>query len=176
MKKLSFLFIITTTAFIMYGCNNTNRHTTKNITVNENEARFTVTAATSGMARVAVSKYALDYAQNYDVREFANRVVIDHSKANEVLTDIAQEKNIPLPSSTDSTRKLWRQPFSKLRGTAFDRAYINAMTTDHKKTLELMQSEIKYGKDAELKAFAAKTAATLKAHLLQIDTINITLK
>jgi len=50
------------------------------------------------------------------------------------------------------------------------------MIDGHKKTLALMQSEAANGKDADLKAFAAKTAPVVKMHLDAIMKIHTSMK
>ena len=65
---------------------------------------------------------------------------------------------------------------SKLNGKDFDKAYVAGMVADHKKTLALMQAEGQSGADPDLKAFAAKTAPVVQAHLDKITKIQATLK
>ncbi len=59
----------------------------------------------------------------------------------------------------------------KTTGTDFDKAYVSAMVNDHKETLRLMQEQAKDGKDADLKAFAVKTAPIVQSHLDMINKI-----
>jgi putative membrane protein len=46
----------------------------------------------------------------------------------------------------------------------------------HKSTLKLMEDESRDGKDADLKAFATKTAPIVQSHLVMINKINDSLK
>ena len=62
--------------------------------------------------------------------------------------------------------------WEKKEGKNFDKAYVDAMIDGHKKTLDLMDKEAKDGKDADLKAFAEKTAPTVKMHLEAIKRIH----
>ena len=64
-----------------------------------------------------------------------------------------RQKNITLPASPDSTHQKKMADLSKLNGTDFDKAYVDAMIDGHKKTLDLMQNEAKNGSDTTLKAF-----------------------
>ena len=50
------------------------------------------------------------------------------------------------------------------------------MVDDHQKTLDLMEKQAKDGKDAELMAFASKTAPIVKAHLDMIKNIQKAMK
>jgi putative membrane protein len=92
-------------------------------------------------------------------------MVDDHSKANDELQSLAKTKNITLPSDLDSKDKALRDRLSKLSGAAFDRAYMNAMVTDHRKVASEFKRESTAGKDPDVKAFASKTLPTVEEHL-----------
>ena len=70
-----------------------------------------------------------------------------------------------LPTELDAKHKAMQDKLSKLKGQAFDKAYMTHMVTAHKQAVTLFQQEAKSGKDAETKAFAEKTLPTLQAHL-----------
>lgn len=53
---------------------------------------------------------------------------------------------------------------AKLSGTAFDREYLKHQVADHDKAVALFEKQSRSGKDAELKAFAARALPTLKEH------------
>ena len=65
---------------------------------------------------------------------------------------------------------------SQKSGADFDKAYVDAMIDGHKKTLDLMNDEAKNGKDADFKAFAAKTAPVVQKHLDAINAIHKSMK
>ena len=50
------------------------------------------------MMEVAMGKLAEEKGQSDDVKSFGKRMVADHSKANDELKSIAQQKGIKLPS------------------------------------------------------------------------------
>ena len=62
------------------------------------DKRFAENAAKGGMMEVAMGKAAASRSQNNDVKQFGNRMVKDHSKANDELKSIASKKGITLPS------------------------------------------------------------------------------
>ena len=61
-------------------------------------------------------------------------MVDDHGKANDELKSLAQNKNITLPTDLDAKDKALHDRLAKLSGAAFDRAYMQAMLTDHRRT------------------------------------------
>jgi putative membrane protein len=195
MKKLTYLLMIAATACAFQACNshskdakqsadslNKTKDTTSNamntggIAVTGDDAKFATAAANGGMAEVALGKLAQQKTTNAQIKDFAAMMVTDHSKANDELMAIAKSKNITLPATVDADHQKKMDDLSKLTGKDFDKAYVDAMVDGHKKTLSLMQNEAKNGKDADLQAFAGKTAPTVQMHLDAINKIHDSMK
>jgi len=126
---------------------------------------FVMDAANGGMAEVELGKLAVQKASNDDVKKFGQRMVDDHTKANDDLKAVAASKNITLPKDTDAQHKALVDRLSKLSGPAFDRAYLSEMLKDHRKDVNDFKKEASSGRDPEVKAFASKTLPTLEEHL-----------
>ena len=116
------------------------------------------------MAEVDLGKLAASKATNADVKQFGQRMVDDHGKANDELKSWASQKSVTLPADLDAKHKAEHARLEKLSGDAFDRAYMSLMVTDHNKDVAEFQKESKAAKDADLKAWAAKTLPTLQDH------------
>ena len=140
------------------------------------DTAFAAKAAVGGIAEVALGKMAAAKGADSKVKDFGNMMVMDHGKANAELITIAQSKKITLPAGLDAGHQAKSDSLSKLNGKDFDKAYVDAMIEGHQKTLALMQSEASNGKDAKLKAFAAKTAPVVQHHLKEIQKIHDGLK
>ena len=126
---------------------------------------FAKEAARGGLAEVDLGNMAKDKASNADVKQFGDKMVTDHGKANDELKSIAEQKNITLPSSLTTTEKATDTRLSKLSGGAYDKAYMHDMVTDHEHDVAAFRKEAKSGRDPDLKAFASKTLPTLEDHL-----------
>ena len=125
---------------------------------------FVMEAAQGGMAEVELGRLATDKATNADVKQFGQRMVDDHGKANDELKGLASQKNVTLPTELDAKHKATRDLLSKLTGDAFDKAYMADMVADHNKDVAAFMRASKTAKDADLKAFAGKTLPTLQEH------------
>ena len=117
------------------------------------------------MAEVELGMLALDKAASRDVKGFAQRMIDDHRKSGDELKATATRKNFTWPAAPPADAKALKEKLSKLSGAAFDRAYIDAMVSGHRDVLEVMKTEAQSGADPEVKAFAAKAASTVPAHL-----------
>jgi putative membrane protein len=133
---------------------------------------FVMKAAHGGMAEVELGKLAVEKAGSEEVKKFGQRMVDDHSKANDELKTLAQNKHITLPTEIDPHEKALHDRLAKLSGASFDRAYMQAMLVDHKKDVNEFRLEAHSGKDADVKSWAAKTLPTLEEHLRLAQSTN----
>jgi putative membrane protein len=136
------------------------------------DQQWVMNAARDGLAEVELGRLASEKASSDQIKQFAQKMVDDHSKANDELKSIASGKNITLPTETDAKVKAAVDKLSKLSGEAFDRAFAKDMLSDHKQAVSAFRTESKSGKDPEIKAFAAKTLPTLEGHLKQAEDLN----
>lgn len=132
---------------------------------------FVNKAASGGLFEVRAGEYAINNAQSPEVKNFAQRMVTDHSKANQQLTQLSQQKGIAVPQTMDKTDNKTYTHLSKLSGTNFDRTYINQMIKDHEKDIKEFQNQAKNGQDPDLKAFASRTLPILQEHLRMAQSI-----
>jgi len=129
------------------------------------DRKFITEAAQGGVAEVELGKLAAQKGSSAEVKQFGQRMVDDHSKANEKLQQLASQKGVTVPSEMDAASKREYDKLQKLSGAGFDREYITAMVRDHQKDVKDFQKEQKAAKDADLKTFVTTTLPTLEEHL-----------
>jgi putative membrane protein len=128
------------------------------------DSQFVSEAAKGGMMEVADGKNAAKHGQSADVKQFGNRMVTDHSKANNELKAIASRKGIKLPGSPSAPK--W----------SGDKAYMDMMVQDHEHDLGAFKTEARKGTDPDLKAFASNTSKVVAEHLKMAKQIDGKLK
>lgn len=131
---------------------------------------FVDKAATGGLAEVKFGELAQQKGMSPAVKSFSQKMIDDHSKANDELKSIATAKGMDVPTDVEPKAKAAMDKLSKLSGAAFDTAYMQMMVADHKEDVALFQKESKSGADADLKTFATKTLPTLQGHLKMAQT------
>jgi putative membrane protein len=136
------------------------------------DSAFARQAAADSTAEVEHGRLATQNASSADVKQFAQHMVDDHSKANTELKSIASQKQLTIPTELTGKHKAMQDKLSKLKGAEFDKAYMAHMVTAHQQAVSLFEREAKTGKDDELKAWAEKTLPTLQEHLKQARDIN----
>jgi putative membrane protein len=126
---------------------------------------FLKEAATGGLMEVELGRLAMEKASSPEVKQFGQRMVDDHGKANQELATIAQQKNVQVPTELTGKAKGDYDRLSKLSGEQFDRAYMQLMVRDHRKDVSDFRKQSTSAKDADVKSFASQTLPTLEDHL-----------
>lgn len=126
---------------------------------------FVMDAAVGGLMEVELGRIAAQQGASEAVKQFGQRMVDDHSKANAELMSLAQSKGMTLPTALDDKHRQQVTKLSAMTGADFDRAYAKMMLSDHKKDVADFEKQSTKGADPDLKAFAAKTLPTLREHL-----------
>ncbi len=134
--------------------------------------KFATEAAMGGMMEVELGRVAAQKGASDEVRQFGQRMVDDHTKGNEDLTQVASGKGLALPAAVDEKHQAEMRKLTALSGEAFDRAYVKMMLKDHRKDVGEFQKESARGSDPDIKAFAARTLPTLQGHLQMIQRIS----
>ena len=124
---------------------------------------FVQRAAQDGMTEVELGKVALEKSSNEQVREFAQRMVTDHGKANAELAALAKQKGIDAPKKLDAEHMGMVKKLASKTGEAFDTEYSRHMNMDHSKAIELFEAASE-SQDKDFAGFAKKTLPTLKEH------------
>ena len=122
--------------------------------------------AQGNMAEVDAGKMALEKSQNAEVKKFAQQMVDDHGSALADVQALARAKNATLPDGAGPMAKTKATALKALSGNLFDKEYAKrAGVGDHESNLKLLQKIQKDGKDADLKALAAKMQPAVEHHL-----------
>jgi putative membrane protein len=104
-------------------------------------------------------------ARSSALRDFGQRIVKDHTKANQELIKIAARKGVTVPNQPDEKHEKMLTELSKLKGAEFDKMAKHQAVMDHQEAIRLFEKASQTLQDSELKAFAQKTLPTLKEHL-----------
>ncbi|HLL12961.1 MAG TPA: DUF4142 domain-containing protein [Rubrivivax sp.] len=140
------------------------------------DRKFVEEAAQAGMAEVEHGNLAAQRATNPQVKQYAQRMVQDHTKSNDELKTIASARGITPPTAMDRKHHRAMEKLGKANGAEFDREYMKHMVDDHKKTVSLFEKQAKSGKDGDLKSFAVKTLPILQEHLALAQSTHDALK
>jgi putative membrane protein len=142
----------------------------------EADAEFAVKAADGGMLEVQLGQLAVSSASSPQVKEFAQMMVDDHSKANEELKTLASGKGISIPTTLSDKNMKKYNDLAEKSGHDFDKDYIDLMVKDHKEDIDEFKKEADKGKVPELAKWASEKLPTLEHHLQLAQSAQETVK
>ncbi|KPA87568.1 MULTISPECIES: DUF4142 domain-containing protein [Pseudomonas] len=132
---------------------------------------FVDAATESGISEVVLGKLAQEKSHSADIKQFAAKMVSDHTQANQKLSEIAHKLDIEVPDEAALTDKV-KKMILEWRDESFDKSYVENQLKAHEKAVELFKKEAASSDKAELKAFASETLPTLEHHLEQVKALH----
>lgn len=131
----------------------------------ENTSKFLVKAADHGMAEVALAKLGEERATQQSVKDFAAMLVKDHTAANGEVSALAAKLNITLPATYAEEHKKTAADLREKKAKDFDKDFMDAIISNHKKTIDEFKDASDDEMNAEVKTFINATLPTLQSHL-----------
>lgn len=133
--------------------------------------KFIMETAMGGLKEVELGRIAAQQGASDAVKQYGQRMVDDHTKANAELMTLATSKGMTLPTELDEKHRADVTKLSGMSGAQFDRAYAKMMVNNHKKKVDNFEKQSTRGGDQDLKAFATKTLPTVQEHLQMARTL-----
>ncbi len=122
------------------------------------QQKFVDRAAEGNMAEIQLSQLAVQRAQDPQIKQFAQTMVDEHTKALDQLKQVAGNEGLQVPSQLDKKDQKLQDKLSNLSGANFDKAYVNAMVKSHKRVEGLLSKEAHKG-GAQASASSGGTSA-----------------
>lgn len=126
---------------------------------------FVKKAASGGLYEVQSSQIAQRRATDEDAKAFAQKMITDHTKANNELMRAASAAGFQVSRTLMPKHQMMIDKLSGLQEQEFDREYWTQQNQAHIETVKLFEQASKGLRDAELKSFASRTLPVLREHL-----------
>jgi putative membrane protein len=139
-------------------------------------------AYTAGNIDIAAAKQALARSRNSTVRSFARQMVRDHEAVNAKAVALLKKLHVtPQDNSTSQAlskaAKAERAKLNRLRGTAFDREYLDNEVSYHKTVNGALESTlIPSANNGELKSLLETGLTLFREHQAHAEHVAKTLK
>lgn len=131
---------------------------------------------------IDAGKFAMGKSTNKEVKEFAKRMVTDHTGVNKQATALVTKLKVT-PEDSDTSKALKDggtaniAKLKELKGAEFDKAYVDNEVTYHQAVLDAIDKTlIPNAKNAELKDLLEKVRPAIDAHLQHAKHIQASLK
>jgi predicted outer membrane protein len=135
--------------------------------LNQQDQAFLQQAQISNLAEIAEGKLALSNTSTDATREFGRWMIGDHGANSTVLTSLAEQLGVTLPTEPDPQHQAELSDLASRKGADFDNAYATLGVTDHAQAIALFQQEIANGANPAVVSFAQQTLPLLQAHYEQ---------
>lgn len=129
------------------------------------ERAFIIAAAQGNMGEVQVSELAQQRTTSQPVRQFAQRMIRDHTQANQELMQIASRYGITPPSTPGPAEQAAYQTLQQLSGAAFDRQYLEQQFGAHVTQHAMYETVADRAQTPDVRAYAQRTAPIIQQHI-----------
>jgi putative membrane protein len=126
---------------------------------------FINSAEEGNLAEIESAKIAEQKATDPAVKDFARRMVTDHTQASQELKALAKSTGVTLPAEPTAAEANQKDEWQKLSGAKLDDAYLHDQLEDHKQAISVFENEIEHGQNEAVKDYAEKTLPTLQDHI-----------
>jgi len=99
------------------------------------------------------------------VKDFASRMVTDHTRAAAQVKTLASSEGVTLPTELSASERTQDASWQKLSGTKLNDSYLQGELQDHKEAISAFENEIEHGRDKAVKDYAEQTLPTLQDHI-----------
>jgi putative membrane protein len=132
---------------------------------------FVKKAMQGSIAEVQLGELTLQKSNNDQVKQFARKMIDDHTKLNEQMRPVAQQLGVEIPTEVSKKDKSLMSKMQALSGAAYDEAYIKDMVKDHKQDLSEFHMEASNGHDPSIRDAATQGSKTISEHLQMAEQL-----
>jgi putative membrane protein len=146
-----------------------------------NDAQIAAIVVTANQVDIDAGKLAASKSHTKDVKEFAKRMIVDHTGVNKSAVDLVTKLKVtPQDNPTSQSLKTGGDQnlsnLKGLKGAAFDKAYVDHEVAYHEQVLGAVDTVlIPSAKNEELKALLVKVRPAFVAHLEHAKKIQASL-
>ena len=156
-----------------------------------NARQFAEQALAANVAEIKLGELAKGHAQSAAVKQFAEMMIRDHTKAKNELKSAVKGSGIEEPTQLDTKHQALYDKLNQLNGAAFDREYMAAMVSGHKEVKDMLDSRANQPPtakgtsgaasgdsqlDAKVNQWASRTLPAVSQHLQKAEQVSSQVK
>jgi len=128
------------------------------------DTQFVLVQTENNSAEAQAAQLALQHSRNQSVRDFAGKIITDHTYAQDTLTSIAQMHHLQNAAVLTEQHRQMLAQLVQLDGPAFDRAYVDSLVRGHTVMIEELNFQLVHGTDQHISAWVQNTRPILLQH------------
>jgi putative membrane protein len=128
------------------------------------DTQFVLVQTENNMAESQAAQLALQHSRNQTVRDFAGKIITDHTYAQDTLASIAQMHHLQNAAVLTEQHRQMLAQLAQLNGPAFDRAYVDSLVRGHTLMIEELNFQLVHGTNQHISAWVQNTRPILLQH------------
>ncbi|MFL5815840.1 MAG: DUF4142 domain-containing protein [Bdellovibrionia bacterium] len=120
---------------------------------------------TVNQQEIKMAKLAMQKGHSPEVKQFAQRMIKDHTKADQKVAKLAKQEGFTLgqvPMTAQQQGQM--EKLASTSGTEFDRAYMEANRVGHHMAVEMLKNAEQQTSDAKVKSLVTQLLPTVEHH------------
>ncbi len=136
------------------------------------EQQFVSQVAAENLLEVRLGQAAQQRATNPSVKQFAQRMVRDHTSMQKQWMAVAKKNGIDFKAEMSSRHLQQAEQLRTLTGAAFDQTYMGLMVQNHQENVSTFQSQRNAQHSADIRQLIDLALPSLQEHLSTAQQIN----
>jgi putative membrane protein len=133
---------------------------------------FVRQAAAANQFEIESSQLALQKARNEKLKQFAQRMIDDHTKIAGQMKQTLEQANLPAPpAQLPPEQQALLDRLKNKNGAAFDRSYFLDQLSGHRKAVHLIGSYARSGTNPALRKLAKETLPVIREHVKLLEAM-----
>ena len=142
------------------------------VKIDAKDAEIVQLFGSGNAGEIRLAELALKNSENPEVKEYAQMMITDHSKANDELSQVAKNHNIDFPPAPPAAAVEMSKTLLDLKGEEFDKKYMGEVVTGHTNDLAAYKKAKGEVKDHLLKEYVDGTETIVAEHLKKAKQID----
>jgi putative membrane protein len=139
----------------------------------QSEQEFVSQVAAENLMEVRLSQAAQQRSTNPSVKQFAQRMVIDHTEMQKQWMAAAKKNGLEFKAEMTPRHLQQAEQLRTPTGVAFDQAYMGLMVQNHQENVSTFQAQRNAAHSADVSQLIAAAIPTLQEHLSTAQQINV---
>jgi putative membrane protein len=138
------------------------------------DQQFVNFAAQTDMVDANLGQLARTVAPSEPIKDYARELVTDQTNDFQVLSRVAQQSSLKLPSAIDNNHdRAMIDPFQKLKGGTFDHRFVREMIEKDTRAIEIYKKEASHAQAPALRFYAEEALPILQGDLSKAVAIEV---
>lgn len=174
MKKLNYLKVLFAFMCLAFALQSCKSDEDDNANYQMENQTFVTQALTNNKFEIAAATLAQSRSKNPQIKQFAAKMVTEHTATGIDLTDLAKSMELSIPAGIEPADQNNINLLGLFTETTFDKEFTKMMVESHKKAVSLFSEAASNTgvPAADLRHFAERKTPSLQQHLKEAESLS----